>query len=173
MKIANKVLHLLLLIAALVIQITFFEQLKLFHISFDLIMVAIIAITLIGGAFYGIIFGFIIGLLLDLITGDLVGISALIYSLDAFLVWRLIESGFKYRFTSQLFLVFVITETNLIAASIIRYLFNFQINLRVPGTELLLAPVFNIILLAIFYPVIKIGLNRRMESFEFKYKDKI
>lgn len=173
MKIANKVLHLLLLIAALVIQITFFEQLKLFHISFDLIMVAIIAITLIGGAFYGIIFGFIIGLLLDLITGDLVGISALVYSLDAFLVWRLIESGFKYRFTSQLFLVFVITETNLIAVSIIRYLFNFQISLQVPGTELLLAPVFNIMLLAIFYPVIKIGLNRGMESFEFKYKDKI
>ncbi len=173
MKIANKVLHLLLLIAALVIQITFFEQLKLFHISFDLVMVALIAITLIGGAFYGIIFGFIIGLLLDLITGDLVGISALIYSLDAFLVWRLIESGFKYRFTSQLFLVFVITETNLIAVSIIRYLFNFQISLQVPGTELLLAPVFNIMLLAIFYPVIKIGLNRGMESFEFKYKDKI
>ena len=41
------------------------------------------------------------------------------------------------------------------------------------GTELLLAPVFNMILLAIFYPAIKIGLNRGMESFEFKYKNKI
>jgi rod shape-determining protein MreD len=173
MKIANKILHLLLLIAALVIQITFFEQLKLFHISFDLVMVILIAITLTDGAFYGIILGFVIGLLLDLITGDIVGISALVYSLDAFLVWRLIESGFKYRFTSQLFMIFIVTETNLIALSIIRYLFNFQISLRVLGTELLLAPVFNIILLAIFYPVIKIGLNRGMESFEFKYKNKI
>jgi len=173
MKIANKILHFLLLIAALVIQITFFEQLKLFHISFDLIMVILVAITLIDGAFFGIICGFIVGLILDLIVGDLVGISALLYSLDAFLVWSLVESGFKYRFTSQVFLIFVITEANLIAASMIRYLFNFQISLQWFGMELLLAPVLNIILLAIFYPAIKISLSREMENFEFKYKNKI
>ncbi|MCD4669106.1 MAG: rod shape-determining protein MreD [Actinomycetia bacterium] len=105
MKITNKILHFLLLIAALVIQITFFEQLKIFHISFDLIMVVLVAITLIDGAFFGIIFGFIAGLILDVIVGDLVGISALLYSLDAFLVWQLIGSGFKYGFMSQVFLI--------------------------------------------------------------------
>ncbi len=173
MKITNKILHFLLLIAALVIQITFFEQLKIFHISFDLIMVVLVAITLIDGAFFGIIFGFIAGLILDLIVGDLVGISALLYSLDAFLVWQLIGSGFKYGFMSQVFLIFIVTETNLIVASIIRYLFNFQISLQLFGIELLLAPVLNIMLLAIFYPAIKISLSREMESFEFKYKNKI
>lgn len=169
MKIANKILHFLLLIAALIIQVTFFEQLKLFNISFDLILISIVAITLIDGAFFGIVFGFIAGLILDLIAGDIVGISALVYSLDAYIVWKLIESGFKYRFTSQLFLIFVITEANLIAESAARYLFNFQISFRMLGMELLLAPVFNIMLLVIFYPVIKISLNRRMESFESKY----
>jgi len=169
MKIANKILHFLLLIAALIIQITFFEQLKFFNISFDLILISIVVITLVDGAFLGIVFGFIAGLILDLIAGDLVGISALVYSLDAYIVWKLIESGFKYRFTSQLFLIFVITEANLIAESIARYLFNFQISLRILGMELLLAPVFNIVLLAIFYPAIKISLNRGMESFEFKH----
>lgn len=170
MKIANKMLHFLLLIATLIIQITFFEQLKLFNISLDLILISIVVITLVDGAFFGIVFGFIAGLVLDLITGDLVGISALIYSLDAYIVWRLVESGFKHRFTSQIFLIFIITETNIITESLIRYLFNFQINFRVSGMELLLAPVFNIILLAIFYPVIKISMNRGTESFEFKYK---
>lgn len=169
MKIANKILHFLLLIAALIIQITFFEKLRLFNISFDLILISIVVITLVDGAFFGIVFGFIAGLILDLIAGDLVGISALVYSLDAYIVWKLIESGFKHRFTSQLFLIFVITETNLIVESIARYLFNFQISLRMLGMELLLAPVFNIILLAIFYPAIKISLNRGMESFEFKH----
>jgi len=169
MKIANKILHFLLLIVALIIQVTFFEQLKLFNISFDLILISIVAITLIDGAFFGIVFGFIAGLILDLIAGDIVGISALVYSLDAYIVWKLIESGFKYRFTSQLFLIFAITEANLIAESAARYLFNFQISFRMLGMELLLAPVFNIMLLVIFYPVIKISLNRGMESFEFKY----
>jgi len=169
MKIANKILHFLLLIAALIIQITFFEQLRLFNISFDLILISIAVITLVDGELFGIVCGFIAGLILDLIAGDLVGISALVYSLDAYIVWRLIESGFKHRLTSQLFLIFVITETNLIVESIARYLFNFQVSLRMLGMELLLAPVFNIILLAIFYPAIKISLNRGMESFEFKH----
>jgi len=169
MKIANKILHFLLLITASIIQITFFEQLKFFNISFDIVLIGIVIITLIDGPFTGIIFGFIAGLILDLIAGDLVGISALLYSLDAFIIWRLIESGFKYRFASQLFLVFIVTEVNLITESIIRYLFNFQISLQIFGTELLLAPVFNIILLAVFYPVIRISLSRRTESFEFKY----
>ena len=39
------------------------------------------------------------------------------------------------------------------------------------GLELLLKPVFNIILLAILYPAIRISLIQRTESFEFKYKD--
>lgn len=172
MKIVNKILHFLLLIAALIIQITFFEHLKMFNIHFDLVLIILVAITLIDGAFYGIIFGFIIGVLLDLIAGDLIGISALLYSLDAFIVWRLVEAGLKYRFSSQVILIFAVTETNLIAASLVRYLFNFNISFFVLGAELLLKPIFNMILLAILYPAIRISLRQRIESFEFKYKDK-
>jgi len=124
MKIINKILHFLLLIAALVIQITFFEHLKMFNIYFDLVLIILVAVTLIDGAFYGIIFGFAVGILLDLIAGDLIGISALIYTLDAFIVWRLVEAGLKYRLSSQAVLIFAVTETNIIAAALIRYLFN-------------------------------------------------
>jgi rod shape-determining protein MreD len=172
MKIANKILHFLLLIAALIIQITFFEHLKMYNIFFDLVLIILVAVTLIDGAFYGIVFGFIIGLLLDLVAGDLIGISALIYALDGFIVSRLMEAGLKFRLTSQVILMFAVTETNLIAASLIRYLFNFDISLSTMGMELLLRPVFNIILLVILYPAIRISLRQRVESFEFKYKDK-
>ncbi len=172
MKTINKILHFLLLIIALIIQVAFFEHLEMYHISFDLVLVAIVAITLLDGAFYGIIFGFIAGLILDLMVGDLVGISALIYALDAFIVWRLVEAGFRSKLTSQVFLVFVVTEAGLIAANLIRYLFNFQINLPGLGLELLTAPVFNILLILIFYPAIKIGINRGLEEFEFRHKNK-
>ncbi|MCJ7665707.1 MAG: rod shape-determining protein MreD [Actinobacteria bacterium] len=172
MKIINKILHFILLIIAIIIQVAFFEHLKMYFISFDLVLVAIVAITLLDGAFYGIIFGFTAGLILDLMVGDLVGISALIYVLSAFIVWKLVEAGFQNRLTSQVFLVFVVTEADLIAVNLIRYLFNYQIDLPGLGMELLTVPVFNILLIIIFYPAIKIGVNRGLEEFEFKHKNK-
>jgi len=172
MKIINKILHFALLIIALMVQIAFFEHLEMYFISFDLILIAIVAITLLDGAFYGIILGFVAGLILDLMVGDLVGMSALVYALDAFIVWKLVEAGFRSRLTSQIFLVFIVTEANLIITNLIRFLFNYQIDLPDMGLELLILPVFNILLMIIFYPAIKIGISRGLEEFEFKYKNK-
>ena len=172
MKIINKILHFALLIIALMVQIAFFEHLEMYFISFDLILIAIVAITLLDGAFYGIIFGFVAGLIMDLMVGDLVGMSALVYALDAFIVWKLVEAGFRSKLTSQIFLVFIVTEANLIITNLIRFLFNYQIDLPDMGLELLILPVFNILLMIIFYPAIKIGISRGLEEFEFKYKNK-
>jgi rod shape-determining protein MreD len=144
----------------------------MYFISFDLILIAIVAITLLDGAFYGIIFGFVAGLILDLAVGDLVGVSALVYVLDAFIVWKLVEAGFRSKLTSQIFLVFIVTEANLIITNLIRFLFNYQVNLPGMGLDLLILPVFNILLMIIFYPVVKIGISSGLEEFEFKYKNK-
>ena len=172
MKIINKILHFALLIIAIMIQIAFFEHLEMYFISFDLVLIAIVAITLLDGAFYGIIFGFIAGLILDLMVGDLVGVSALVYAFDAFIVWKLVEAGFRSKLTSQIFLVFIVTEANLITTNLIRFLFNYQVDLPGMGLELLILPAFNILLMIMFYPAIKIGISRGLEEFEFKYKNK-
>ncbi|MCJ7472130.1 MAG: rod shape-determining protein MreD [Actinobacteria bacterium] len=172
MKIINKILHFALLIIALMVQIAFFEHLEMYFISFDLILIAIVAITLLDGAFYGIIFGFVAGLILDLAVGDLVGVSALVYVLDAFIVWKLVEAGFRSKLISQIFLVFIVTEANLIITNLIRFLFNYQVNLPGMGLDLLILPVFNILLMIIFYPAVKIGISSGLEEFEFKYKNK-
>ncbi len=172
MKTINKILHFALLIIAVMVQIAFFEQLEMYFISFDLVLIAIVAITLLDGAFHGIIFGFIAGLILDLMVGDLVGVSALVYALDAFIVWKLVEAGFRSKLTSQIFLVFIVTEANLIITNLIRFLFNYQVDLPGMGLELLILPVFNILLMIMFYPAIKIGISRGLEEFEFKYKNK-
>ncbi len=172
MKTINKILHFALLIIAVMVQIAFFEHLEMYFISFDLVLIAIVAITLLDGAFYGIIFGFIAGLILDLMVGDLVGVSALVYALDAFIVWKLVEAGFRSKLTSQIFLVFIVTEANLIITNLIRFLFNYQVDLPGMGLELLILPVFNILLMIMFYPAIKIGISRGLEEFEFKYKNK-
>ncbi len=174
MKVFYKILHFFILIICLLLQVGFFEHLKLFSVNFDLVMVVIIAVALFDGTFWGILFGFMVGITLDLMIGDIIGISAFIYSIDAFIVSRLIMSGFKFKYLTYSFIVFLITEINILIVSLIRYLFNFSSNWLQMGLELITKPAFNIILMFIIFPIISMssGMNREIE-FGFKYKNKI
>jgi rod shape-determining protein MreD len=137
-------------------------------------MVVIIAVVIFDGTFWGILFGFAAGMMLDLLIGDIIGVSALIYSLNAFIVSKLITSGFKLKYLTYSFIVFLVTEINIIIVSLIRYLFNFSSNWMQMGLELTTKPVLNIVLMFIIFPVISIssGMARETE-FGFKYKNKI
>jgi len=146
----------------------------MFYINFDLIIVIIIAIALFDGTLWGVLFGFIIGMVLDLMVGNVVGISAFIYSMDAFIVSRLIAAEFKSKILTYLFIVFLITEINVLIVSLIHYLFNFSVNWPVMSLELVTKPVCNIVLMFIIFPLVKISSGMREESeFEFKHKGKI
>ena len=83
-----------------------------------------------------------------------------------------LDAGFRNKLTSHIFLVFIATEANLVMTYLIRFLFNYEIDLPGMGLDLLIFPAFNILLMIVFYPAIKIGINRGLEEFEFKYKDK-
>ncbi|MFZ3386152.1 MAG: rod shape-determining protein MreD [Candidatus Hydromicrobium sp.] len=172
MKTFFRILHFFILIICLLLQIVFFENLKSFSVDFDLIMVVIIAITLFDGVFWGMLFGFIVGMVLDIMVGSIVGISAFIYSMNAFMVDRLITAGFRYKLLTYSFIVFLITEINILIVSLIRYLFNFDSNLLRMGLELVTKPVCNIILMFIIFPIISSGTKREIEL-GFKYKNKI
>jgi rod shape-determining protein MreD len=158
----------------MLLQIVFFEYLKSFSINFDLIMVVIIAVALFDGTFWGILFGFAAGMLLDLLIGDIIGLSALIYPVNAFIASKLITSGFKFKYLTYSFIIFLVTEINIIIISLIRYLFSFNSNWMQMGLELITKPVLNIILMFIIFPIISIssGMTREIE-FGFKYKSKI
>jgi rod shape-determining protein MreD len=172
MRIFYKILHFFILMVCLLLQIVFFEYFKSFYLNFDILLVIVIAVTLFDGLFWGLLYGFVIGLVLDLAVGDIVGISALIYSLSAFITSRLIMGEFKYRLLNYLFIVFLITEINILAVTIIRYLFNFNSGLLRIGLEMITAPACNIILMFIIFPVIRIGAREGVEL-ESEYKDKI
>ena len=174
MKIFYKFLHFFILVICLLLQIVFFEYLKSFSLNFDLVMVVIIAIALFDGTFWGILFGFAAGMLLDLLIGDIIGISALIYPINAFIASKLITSGFKFKYLTYSFIIFLVTEINILIVSLIRYLFNFNSNWMQMGLELITKPVLNIILMFIIFPIISIssGMTREIE-FGFKYKSKI
>jgi len=61
-------------------------------------------------------------------TGGIVGISALIYTLNAFFAGFVMKADFKKRLLMDLLLVFSITEINLLLFTGINYLFNFKTN---------------------------------------------
>ncbi len=147
----------------MIIQVTFFENLKLYYMDFDLVLVALVIITLYDGALTGILFGFVVGMVLDLMTGSIVGISPLIYAVSAFIVSRLSEIDFKQRLPAYTFIIFLITEINILLMSMMRYLFNFNINMGGLGLELLLKPIYNIILMLIIYPVLRIEFAKKKE----------
>ena len=163
MKLAYRILHFFILIICLVLQIGFVEHLKLYSINFDLIMIMVVAVSLVDGVLFGICYGFVAGILLDLMVGDIVGISAFIYAIDAFIASRLIEVGFRRKILSFVFIIFLITEINLVVTSIIYYLFNFNISMLGLGLEMLVRPVCNIILAIIIFPIIEIGISREYE----------
>ncbi len=174
MKSFSKILHFFILIICLLLQVAFFGYLKIFSISFDLIMVAIIAVALFDGTLWGMLFGFIVGLVMDLMTGNIIGISAFVYSIDAFMARKLISAGFKSKLLTHIFIVFLVTEINILIFSLIYYLFNFGISWFGMGLDMIIRPVCNIILMLIMFPLIRIssGMDKETE-FEFKYKNKV
>lgn len=163
MKLAYRILHFFILIICLVLQIGFIEHLKLYSINFDLIMVVLVAVSLIDGVLSGICYGFVAGILLNLMVGDIVGISAFIYVMDAFIASRLIEVGFRRKILSFVFIIFLITEINLIVTSTVYYLFNYNISISGSGLEMLAGPACNIILAFFIFPIIEIGTSREYE----------
>ena len=113
------------------------------------------------GVIFGAFCGFAAGILLDLMVGGgIVGISAFAYAISAFIASKLIEAGFRQRILSFAFIIFLVTEINLILVSLIHYLFNFNIAISGLGLELLVKPVCNIILMLVIFPLIRIGMHR-------------
>lgn len=172
MKAIQKVLHLIILIICLVFQITLVERLKLYYINLDLVMIAIAGITIFDGMMYGVVYGFIAGMILDLMVGNVIGISALIYALNGYIVSKIINIGLKKKIFVYILAIFFITEINLLSFTGVYYLFNFRASLRGLGLEMAIYPICNILLMFVLFPFLQTGRERK-DEFGFLHKDKI
>jgi rod shape-determining protein MreD len=169
MKIFNKAIDLFILIFFLILQVVFGEQLKLYYINFDFILVAIVALTFKNGLIAGMVYGFFAGLVFDVLSSNIIGISPLIFALDAFIIGRLLESGLKIKLVSYIFAVFMITEINIIIISIIYYLFSYNIDFTALGMDLLIKPICNILVIFIVFPLMRVKFSGE-ELIESQYK---
>src|SRR3989304_275924 len=157
MKTIQKILHFIILIICLVFQITLVERLKLYYINLDLVMIVIAGITIFDGMIYGVVLGFITGMILDLLVGNVIGISALIYSLNGYIVSKIINIGPKKKILVYILAIFFITEINLLSFTGVYYLFNFRASLRGLGLEIAINPISNILLMFVLFPILQTG----------------
>ncbi len=172
MKIFLRIMHLIIIVVCIILQLTFVEHLRIFGISMDLIAVVIIGIAIFDDVISAMFYGFFVGLLLDLMTASVIGVSALIYSLNGFIAGSVIRLWDSQRIVNYVLVVFFITEINLLLASGIYYLFNYDVSFRGLALELILNPVFNIIAMFLIFPLLRVGKYRK-EELGFIYKDKI
>lgn len=169
MKYFLKIIHFFILVFFIIFQIIFGEQLEIYYISFDFILVALAAATLKDGFATGMVFAFIAGMIFDLLSGTVVGVSPLIFSLCVFVICRLVSSGLKLRLLSYIFIVIISTEINIILLNIIYYLFNFKMDFTSVVIEMITKPLLNILLVFIIFPLFRLKFSGE-DTVEYQFK---
>ena len=86
-----------LVFLAALFQVTIFTTLELFGGTADLLLVALIGIALLRGSVAGALAGFFGGLLLDVLTLDTLGVTALVLALAGFWTGRYGETTGRGR----------------------------------------------------------------------------
>lgn len=65
-------------LVAVLLQLSFFSQMELFHVSPDILPALVVCLALLGGSLTGAVAGFSIGLFLDCLLVEALGVSSLV-----------------------------------------------------------------------------------------------
>jgi rod shape-determining protein MreD len=65
-------------LVAVLLQLSFFSQVELFHVSPDILPALVVCLALLGGSLTGAVAGFSIGLFLDCLLVEALGVSSLV-----------------------------------------------------------------------------------------------
>jgi rod shape-determining protein MreD len=84
-----RLINLLIGLLVVVLQITLVNLVALFNVKPDLVLIFVVARGLLDGATGGVLWGFGLGLLLDALSGGLMGLGSLAYSLAGFISGRI------------------------------------------------------------------------------------
>ena len=94
---------------AVLVQVTLVASIDVAGGSADVLLLAVLSIALLRGAVAGAVAGFFGGLLLDVLTLDTLGVSALLYALAGYWTGRYGETTGRDRAHAPLLAVLVVT----------------------------------------------------------------
>lgn len=167
-----KIIHFFILLLFLIIQIVLLEQFSFYGTGINLLFVAVIAVSIIDGYIYGILYGFAFGMILDILSGGIIGLNALVFTLAAFLAYRVYRLGFKPRLLTYLIIVPLVTVLDVLLPNLIYYAFGYGIRPAFLFISLFLQPAINAVLVLGVFPLMRTG-SIRKEEIGFLYKKKI
>lgn len=137
---------------AALLQVTLFASMDVAGGTADVLLLALLAIALLRGAVTGAVAGFFAGMLVDVMTLDTLGVSALLYALAGYWTGRYGETTGRDRAHAPLLAVLVLTIAIAVAGFGLHFLLGEEVSARralvetlVPGLALNLllgAPVF-------------------------------
>lgn len=147
MRAREQLAPLLVALAAALLQVTLVGSLDLAGGSADLLLLSVLALALLRGAVAGAVCGFAGGLLVDVMTLDTLGVSALLYALAGYWTGRYGETTGRERAHAPHLAVLVLTIALAYAGFALRFLLGEEVSARRTLFEALLPSVaLNLIL---------------------------
>ena len=125
----NAVVAALVFLAAL-LQVTLFASLDVADGAADVLLLALLSIALLRGAVVGAVAGFFGGLLVDVLTLDTLGVTALLYSLAGYWAGRYGETTGRDRAHAPLLTVLVATIAIAYAGYALHFLLGEELSAR-------------------------------------------
>ncbi|MDQ3162491.1 MAG: rod shape-determining protein MreD [Actinomycetota bacterium] len=138
-----------LVFLAALFQVTIFTTLELLGGTADLLLVALIGIALLRGSVAGALAGFFGGLLLDVLTLDTLGVTALVLALAGFWTGRYGETTGRGRARASLAAVVVVTILVAVFGYGLHFLIGEEVSARRALLETLLPSIGLNLLLAV------------------------
>lgn len=83
-------------VAGVLLQLSFFSQVELFHVSADVLPALVVCLALLGGSLTGAVCGFAIGLFVDCLLVEALGITSLVLLGTGYLA-GLFRERFEFR----------------------------------------------------------------------------
>lgn len=117
--------YIVILAVLILVQKTFIWLISLstLNITPDLVIIAVVFISISEGKIFGSITGFLAGLTIDLISGSFLGLMALSYSVAGFIAGGFTTEGDKYLFKFNFLIVLFLSS---VISNFIYYIIYFQ-----------------------------------------------
>jgi rod shape-determining protein MreD len=149
---AENALVAVLVFAAALLQVTLFVSLDLARGTADVLLLTLVGIALLRGSVAGAVGGFFGGLLIDVMTLDTLGVSALLYSLVGYWAGRYGETSGRNRAHASLVAVLAAT----VAIAFVGYGLHFLLGEQVSGRRALFETLLPSVVLNVLlgYPVL-------------------
>ena len=160
----NLALAAIVFVAAL-LQVTLVASLDVAGGAADVLLLALLSIALLRGAVTGAVAGFFGGLLIDIVTLDTLGVTALLYALAGYWTGRYGETTGRDRAHAPLLAILVFTIALAFAGFGLHFLLGEEVSARRALFETLLPTVvLNLILGGAVFSLVRAVLRRSTPS---------